>query len=85
MSHLYLERSPVLSDGGTEVGKLPSSISLPTLRDLGHPESPVKAIRAKCVDCSGGNDAEARKCVAFKCPLWPFRMGVSPFHGRARA
>jgi hypothetical protein len=85
MSHLYLERSPVLSDGGTEVGKLPGSISLPTLRDLGHPESPVKAIRAKCVDCSGGNDAEARKCVAFKCPLWPFRMGVSPFHGRARA
>ncbi len=83
--NLYLERSPILSGGGNEVGKLPGSISLPILRDLGHPESPVKAIRAKCLDCSGGSDREARKCTAVRCALWPFRMGVSPFHGRARA
>lgn len=82
--NLYLERSPILSDGGHEVGKLPGFIPLPILRDLGHPESPVKAIRAKCLDCSGGSDSEARKCTAVRCPLWPFRMGVSPFHGRAR-
>lgn len=82
---LYLERSPVLSDGGNEVGKLPGSVPLPTLRDLGHPESPVKAIRAKCLDCSGGSEAEARKCVAVRCPLWPFRMGSSPFRKPASA
>ena len=34
-----------------------------------------KAIRLKCIDCSGGNMAEVRKCPAEKCPLWRFRMG----------
>lgn len=79
----YLEPSPILADGGEKVGKLPDSIELRRLRDLGHPESPIKAIRAKCIDCSGGVAVEARKCVAIKCQLWPFRMGVNPFHGRA--
>jgi len=81
--HRYLEPSPVLADGGAQVGKLPGSVPLHDLRDLRHPESPIKAIRAKCLDCSGGNDAEVRKCVATGCALWPFRMGVNPFHGRA--
>jgi hypothetical protein len=81
--NLYLEPSPIQADGGENVGKLPGFIELRDLRDLGHPESPVRAIRAKCVDCSGGNEAEARKCVAVRCSLWPFRMGVNPFHGRA--
>lgn len=34
-----------------------------------------KAIRLKCIDCSGGNMAEVRKCPATNCPLWRFRMG----------
>jgi hypothetical protein len=80
----YLEPSPILADGGAQVGKLPASIPLQDLRDLGHPESPIKAIRAKCLDCSGSNDAEVRKCTATGCALWPFRMGVNPFHGRAQ-
>jgi hypothetical protein len=46
--HLYLEPSPILA-GGAQVGKLPGSIPLHDLRDLGHPESPIKAIRAKCL------------------------------------
>jgi hypothetical protein len=81
----YLEPSPILADGGAQVGKLPGSIPLQDLRDLGHPESPIKAIRAKCLDCSSGNDAEVRKCTATGCALWPLRMGVNPFHGRARS
>src|SRR5258707_7606339 len=81
----YLEPSPILADGGAQVGKLPGSIPLPDLRDLRHPESPIKAIRAKCLDCSGGNEAEVRKCVATGCALWPFRMGVNPVHGKALA
>jgi hypothetical protein len=83
--HIYLEPSPIFADGGAQVGKLPGSIPLHDLRGLGHPESPIKAIRAKCLDCSGGNDAEVRKCVAPGCALWPFRMGVNPFHGRAQS
>jgi hypothetical protein len=81
--NLYLEQSPIRADASAEVGKLPASIELRDLRDLGHPTIPARAIRAKCVDCSGGSETEARKCVAFRCPLWAFRMGRSPFHGRA--
>jgi hypothetical protein len=77
--HRYLEPSPARADGGHHVGRLPGTIELRELRDLGHPESPTRAIRAKCIDCSGGSDTEARKCVAVGCPLWPFRMGSNPF------
>ena len=61
--------------------------NIPTaeLRNLGGPTSPIKAIRAKCVDCSGGSLAEARKCVAIRCALWPFRQGVNTFHGAREA
>lgn len=82
---LYLEPSPTMADGGEKVGKLPAFIEPHDLQALGHPGSPIRAIRAKCVDCSGGVPGEARKCVAIGCPLWPFRMGVNPFHGRASA
>lgn len=34
------------------------------------------AIKAKCLDCSGGIRAEIRRCPATNCPLWPFRMGT---------
>lgn len=68
---------------GEEVGKTPRSLSKSLLRALGHPESPIRAIRRFCVECSGGNEAEARKCTAVVCPLWPMRMGHNPFHGQA--
>ena len=79
----YLAPSPIQDDGGHAIGRLPSEISVEALRALGGPESPMRAIRAKCIDCSGGNTAEARKCVAIKCPLWPFRMGRNPFWGKS--
>jgi hypothetical protein len=74
----YLERA----EGGQKVGKLLGKIELETLRALGHPESPIKAIRAKCLDCSADVPSEVRNCVAIGCALWPFRMGVSPFYGK---
>lgn len=40
--------------------------------------TPVKAIRAKCIDCSGGDKAEVRECVITECPLYPYRMGKRP-------
>jgi len=45
--------------------------------------SPIKAIRAYCLDCSGGNAAEVNRCVIERCELYPFRFGKNPFHKRA--
>jgi hypothetical protein len=78
----YLEVSPYPVDGGEKIGKLPRSMELQELRDLGGPQTPIRAIRAKCLDCSGGNAAEVRKCTAVGCALWPFRMSHNPFHGK---
>ncbi len=39
---------------------------------------PLKAIRAKCVDCSGGQFNEVRECPVKNCTLWPYRMGHRP-------
>lgn len=36
------------------------------------------AIRAKCVECSGGALSEVRDCPITKCALWPYRMGSDP-------
>ena len=40
--------------------------------------TPIKAIRAKCVDCCCGNVAEVRRCPATSCTLYPYRMGKRP-------
>jgi hypothetical protein len=52
---------------------------------VGQTSIPGPTGRAKCLDCSGGNDAEVRKCTAVGCALWPLRMGLNPFYGRARS
>lgn len=41
--------------------------------------NPVKAIRLKCLDCSGGSREEVKLCVIPECPLYPFRLGRNPF------
>jgi hypothetical protein len=46
--------------------------------------SPTKAIRAMCVYCMNGQPREVAKCTAPNCPLFPFRMGFNPYHGRAK-
>ena len=40
--------------------------------------TPIKAIRAKCLDCCCGQREEVKLCPAKDCPLWPFRMGKNP-------
>jgi hypothetical protein len=39
---------------------------------------PLKAVRAKCVDCCCGQMSEVRACSAKTCPLWVFRMWHRP-------
>lgn len=38
----------------------------------------LKAIRAKCLDCSGDMPKEVRECPIEDCPLWAYRMGHKP-------
>lgn len=41
--------------------------------------SPLKAIRANCIECCGGSKNEVKLCTCTKCPLWAFRLGKSPY------
>jgi len=40
--------------------------------------TPIKAIRAKCMDCFGGSFLEVRECPCTECHLYPYRMGHRP-------
>ena len=40
--------------------------------------TPMKAIRQKCLDCSGWSVKEVAECPVKLCPLWPFRFGKKP-------
>lgn len=40
--------------------------------------TPMKAIRAKCIDCCAGSRTEVERCGAKNCPLYLYRMGKSP-------
>lgn len=40
--------------------------------------TPLKAIRAKCIDCCCGQLAEVRACPVLNCPLYPYRDGHNP-------
>ena len=41
--------------------------------------SPIEALRARCLDCCAGSAQQVAKCMALRCPSWPFRMGKSPW------
>lgn len=40
--------------------------------------TPIKAIRAKCLDCCCGSANEVKLCPSPSCPLYPFRLGKNP-------
>ena len=40
--------------------------------------TPMKAIRANCLDCCGSSPKEVRLCPREKCPLYPYRFGHRP-------
>lgn len=40
--------------------------------------SPMKAIRAFCLECCGGSSNEVKLCVSKNCALYPFRFGKNP-------
>ena len=41
-------------------------------------KTPIKAMRAKCIDCCCGSNKEIRLCPVINCALYPYRMGRRP-------
>ena len=41
-------------------------------------QTPMRAIRSKCLECSGGSAKEVRVCPVEKCPLYAYRFGHRP-------
>jgi hypothetical protein len=69
---------------GQQVGRDPRHMRSDEIAALGHAAmSPLRALRLRCVDCSGGSTTEVRLCTAIACPAWPFRMGKNPWRAPA--
>lgn len=81
-----LETSRDESDRGELVGRDPRRLTPQGFTAAGIKLLPVmRAIRANCVDCCGGQPGEVRKCIRLECPLWALRMGNFPARLRAYA
>ena len=79
ISQALLEISASHADGGHRVGKDPRDVPFKILSLYHREKNPLKALRARCLDCCSDCASEVRKCVSVNCPSWPFRMGVNPF------
>ena len=53
-------------------------------RPDGRSLTPLRAIRAKCLDCCCWLRSEVTLCAAQECALWPFRFGKRPSTVRRR-
>ena len=42
-------------------------------------KAPLKAIRAKCLDCCCGQANAVKLCPSAQCPLHAFRNGKNPY------
>ena len=40
--------------------------------------TPLKAIKAHCLDCSGGFYPNQKECEIPHCPLYMYRLGTNP-------
>lgn len=40
--------------------------------------TPIKAIRAWCLECVCGVASEVKLCPSEDCPLYPYRLGKNP-------
>ena len=65
---------------GHDVGRDPRGMTADELAAAGHLRmNAQKALRLRCIDCSGASAAAVRACALVRCPAWPFRMGSSPW------
>jgi hypothetical protein len=70
------------AEGEWFVGRDPRRMTPAELSAMGIDRiTPMRAIRAKCLDCCAGHYSEVRRCVAVACPNWPLRTGRNPWRG----
>lgn len=48
-------------------------------------KSPLKSIRAKCLECSNQQKGEVLNCHITDCSLYPFRLGKNPNRKRNKS
>ena len=53
-------------------------------KDIQDQKKIMRAIRLKCLDCSGGSDREVEECPVEQCPLYAFRLGMVPKMSRGK-
>ena len=41
-------------------------------------DTPIKAMRKKCLDCTCNQHQEIRLCTVIDCAIYPYRMGKRP-------
>lgn len=46
--------------------------------------TPLRAIRAKCIQCQGGMVKAVKACTSTDCALFAFRMEKNPYHSKAK-
>lgn len=46
--------------------------------------SKTKAIKLKCLDCSGFDRSSVKECVIEDCELYPYRLGKNPHTSKQR-
>ncbi len=63
-----MRENEIVSSHQRTLEDLNSSLELEVL-------SRSKAIRAYCIECSGGQPSEVRYCTCWDCQLFPYRFG----------
>lgn len=66
-----------------DIGRDPRKMTEAELVALGHHKRPLlRVIRANCIECAAGSEAEVRRCRMVACAMWPYRMGTNPHQRR---
>ena len=74
-----------VSKASRSEGFSPRKYSSELLTKAGYSKtSPLEAIKAHCLECSGYSKFEALKCVSLECPLYLYRLGTNPWDIRSR-
>jgi hypothetical protein len=67
-------------DDGFRRKRDPRTLTVEQFNAVGHVKQPLlRVIRANCIECCSGNEADVRWCGLVWYPFWPYRMGANPF------